>query len=91
MKAVLVTTANRGVFFGYTDDYSGSTIILTNARNCLYWSKDVKGFLGLASHGPTNTCRIGRQVMELQLRNITSVAAVSEEAIMKWEAAPWIS
>lgn len=91
MKAVLVTTANRGVFFGYTEDYNGETITITNARNCLYWSRDVKGFLGLASHGPTTLCRIGRKVEELQLRNITAVAAVSDEAVKAWEAAPWNS
>lgn len=48
-RAVLVTTEHRGVFFGYATETDGETITLKNARNCVYWSSDVKGFLGLAS------------------------------------------
>ena len=52
-RAVLVTTEHRGVFFGYAKDTRGETVDLRAGRNCLYWSADVKGFLGLASMGPT--------------------------------------
>ena len=50
-RAVLVTTAHRGVFFGYAHDTAGATIKLRAARNCIYWGPDNKGFLGLASMG----------------------------------------
>ncbi len=87
-RPVLVTTAHRGVFFGYATDTEGDTIKLTNARNCIYWSKDVKGFLGLAATGPTAGCRIG-PAATIELRNITCVAEVDAKAVSNWEAAPW--
>lgn len=85
---VLVTTAHRGVFFGYADKTNGETIKLVNARLCLYWSRDVKGFMGLANLGPTDGCRIGPRA-DIELRNITAVAAVTSTAVKAWEAAPW--
>ena len=87
-RAVLVTTAHRGVFFGYATDTDGETITLRNARNCIYWSADVKGFLGLASSGPTKGCRIGPKA-DLAVRNVTAVATVTPEAVAAWEASPW--
>jgi hypothetical protein len=88
--AVLVTTAHRGVFFGYTSDIDGETITLRAGRNCLYWSADVKGFVGLATKGPNANCRVGPPA-NIQLRNITSVVAVSDDAAKAWEASPWKS
>ena len=87
-RAVLVTTSHRGVFFGYASEIDGATIDLRAARNCLYWSADVKGFAGLAATGPSKSCRVGPAV-DIQLRDITSVALVTEEAVKAWEAAPW--
>ena len=89
-QAVLVTTAHRGVFFGYATATDGETISLQRARLCLYWSKAVKGFMGLAAMGPDSACRIGPPAT-IVLRNITSVAEVTPEAAAKWEAAPWAS
>lgn len=88
-KAVLVTTEFRGVFFGYIKNNSKlpKEIILTNARNCIYWSSDCNGFLGLASGGPTSNCKIGMKVKEITLWKITSVTPVSKEAIERWEKA----
>jgi hypothetical protein len=85
---VLVTTEHRGIFAGFARDVSGDVIELRAARNCIYWSADVKGFLGLANSGPTATCKIG-PTADIQLRKITAVAAVTPEAQAKWEAAPW--
>lgn len=87
-RAVIVTTAHRGVFFGYATDTDGDTIELKRARLCVYWSADVKGFMGLASGGPTKTCRIG-PAADITLRSITAVVDVSEAAVKAWEAAPW--
>lgn len=86
--AVLVTTVHRGVFFGYADDATGSTIALTRARLCLYWSPDVKGFMGLAATGPSATCRIG-PAADITLHGVTAVVAVTPMAVTAWEAAPW--
>lgn len=87
-RPVLVTTAHRGVFFGYTEDTSGAIIKLRAARNCLYWPTEQKGFLGLASTGPVRGTRIG-PAADLELRDITSVAACTPEAVIAWEKAPW--
>lgn len=87
-RAVLVTTAHRGVFFGYATDTAGATIKLRSARNCIYWSSDVKGFIGLASAGPTTGCKIG-PAAKIELRDITCVAECTPEAVAAWENAPW--
>ncbi len=87
-QPVLVTTAHRGVFFGYATDVDGETIALKRSRLCLYWSTDVKGFMGLAATGPTNGCRIG-PAADITLRNITAVLTVTPEAVKAWESAPW--
>ena len=86
--AVLITTAHRGVFFGYATDVDGETIALKDARLCLYWSSDVKGFMGLAADGPSASCRVGPKA-DIALRNITAVVSVTPAAQVKWEAAPW--
>ena len=87
-RAVLVTTTHRGVFFGYATDTAGATIKMRGARNCIYWSSDVKGFIGLASSGPTKYCKIGPSA-DIELRDITCVAECSPEAVQAWEGAPW--
>jgi len=87
-RAVLVTTAHRGVFFGYAKNTDGDVIRLRAARNCVYWSADCKGFLGLASAGPSSSCRVGPPA-DIELRAITCVADVTKAAIQRWEAAPW--
>ena len=87
-RAVLVTTQHRGVFFGYADKTDGETIALKRSRLCVYWSADVKGFMGLASGGPTAKCRIGPPA-DIALRNITAVLEVTPEAVKAWESSPW--
>lgn len=89
-RYVLVTTAHRGVFAGLATDTKGDTIRLKQARLCVYWSADVKGFMGLASAGPSASCRIGPPA-DIELRSITSVVEVTPEARKAWEAAPWKS
>ena len=87
-RAVLVTTAHRGVFFGYAVETDGAIIKLRAARNCIYWSTDVKGFMGLAATGPTASCKIG-PAADIDVRDITSVVAVTDAATEAWEKAPW--
>ena len=87
-RAVLVTTAHRGVFFGYTDDTSGEKIKLTAARNCLYWPAADKGFLGLANMGPLKGSRVGPPAT-IEVRNISCVAECTPQAVKRWEEAPW--
>ena len=87
LRPVLVTTEFRGVFFGYADDTSGDNITLTNARNCIYWPSANGGFGGLASEGPAKGSRIGARVDKIDLRKITSVSEVADDAVKAWESA----
>ena len=87
-RAVIVTTEYRGVFFGYTSKTSGNIIKLKDARNCVYWSSDVKGFLGLANNGPTKSCRVGPPA-DIELRKVTSIVEVTPKALEAWESQPW--
>lgn len=89
-QAVLVTTEFRGVFFGYmTDMPKNSSVTLKRAQNCVYWSSDVKGFMGLAATGPTKSCKVGPAVPSITLSKVTAVVEVSPEAAEKWMKAPW--
>lgn len=87
-RYVMVTTEHRGVFAGFASNTDGDAIKLREARNCIYWSASVKGFLGLASSGPDSSCKIG-PAADLTLRKITAVAEVTPEAQAKWQNAPW--
>lgn len=88
---ILVTTRHKGIFFGYLKKQEGNIVELANARNCIYWSVDLKGFLGLAKYGPSNQCKIGPSVSSLILFDVTSVSEVTPEAVKNWEKAPWKS
>lgn len=87
-KAVLVTTEFRGVFFGFVKDDKNTPdkITLTDVRNCIYWSRDIGGFLGLAAIGPSSECKVGTKVPELTLYKITSITPVTDEAVKKWNS-----
>mgnify|MGYP001592050834 CR=1 FL=1 len=87
--AVVVTTEFRGVFFGYLKGKASNSLTLEKARNCIYWSSEVKGFMGLASTGPTKSCKIGPPVKNIELKKVTSVIQCDDPAISAWEAAPW--
>lgn len=88
-RAVVICTELKGVFFGYTTDATGDPITLLRARMCVYWSADMKGIMGLASKGPSEGCKIGDAVPEIELRKITCVITCTEEAIKKWESNKW--
>ena len=86
--AVLVTTEHRGVFYGMTSDPMADPIQLTGARNCLYWSSDVGGFLGLTERGPSAACRIGAPVAGVtRLSKVTCVSDLSDAAAKAWSDA----
>ena len=87
-RPVVVTTEHRGVFFGYANNTNGAIIKLRAGRLCVYWTADLRGFMGLASHGPTKGCKIG-PAADIELRGVTAVLEVSEEAEKRWLDAPW--
>ena len=88
MRPVIVTTEYRGVFFFFFYDTSGDTIYIKNARNCIYWDSSIGGFMGLASEGPNNNCRIGAEVDNFEARKVTSIIDVSKKAEDAWKSAP---
>jgi len=87
-RAVIVTTAHRGVFFGYATDTDGETIELKRARLCVYWPSSNKGFMGLASDGPKSGSRIGPPA-DITLRSITAVVEVTPAAEAEWNKGIW--
>lgn len=90
-RAVLVTTEKRGVFFGYLKgEVAKEKVVLDSARNVVYWDTATKGFLGLASTGPTDGCRIGAAAgNDSTIFDITGVFGCTEEAVKRFEAGPW--
>lgn len=88
-RAVLVTTEFRGVFFGYlVEDKAPERVALKSARCCLYWPSSNKGFVGLATFGPMDGSRVGPPA-DIDLFKITSILVVTDEAVKRWESAPW--
>lgn len=84
-RPVIVCTEFRGVFFGYATDTTGDPIQLKRARMAIYWGT-TKGIMQLAETGPTGSSKISARA-DVELRKITSVFEVTEEAAKKWEAA----
>lgn len=89
-QAVVVTTEHRGVFFGFlAGDRSGKTLSITDAQMCVYWSEDVQGVLGLASHGPDSRCKVSRPVTRITLQGVTAVMDAAPGAVTAWQDRPW--
>lgn len=86
---LIVTTAHKGVFFGYGTPSDAATIRIENCRMVVYWSADVKSVVGLAANGPTAGCRIGPKAPAITLRDVTSVIEMSAEAAAKFEVCKW--
>lgn len=87
-RPVLVTTLHKGVFFGFSSETGGTTIKLRQGRCAVYWSADLRGFMGLASHGPNTSCKIG-PACDIELRDITSVVECTPEAAERWQKSIW--
>lgn len=88
-KPVIVTTAHKGVFFGYGVPSDALTIRLENVRMIVYWSADVRSVVGLAATGPSAGCKVGPKAPAITLRDVTAVIECASEAVEKFEAAKW--
>ena len=88
-QPLLVTTSHRGVFIGYGTMTNESTIALTDARMCVYWTADLHGVLGLATIGPKSGCKLGPTVSTITLRDVTAVIACSADAEANWKKEIW--
>ena len=86
MKAILVTTAHRGVFYGEVPegyDLTQRTMALKNARAAIHWNT-VKGFAELAETGPNEGSKIGAKADIEALHDITAVLSVTDQAREAW-------
>jgi hypothetical protein len=88
-KGLVVTTAHRGVFFGYGEPTTDKTVRLEQCRMCVYWSADVRGVMGLAAKGPSGSCRVTAAVPSFTVQDVTSIAEATDAAIARWETGPW--
>lgn len=90
-RPVVVTTAHRGVFFGYlVGDPKKEQVVIGRARNVTYWDTSTRSFLGLAAQGPTDKCRVSAAAGDAStLFDITGVFVCTPEAVAKFEAGPW--
>jgi len=90
-RPVLVTTAHRGVFFGYlVGKPAKEKVVIDRARNVTYWDAATRSFLGLAATGPTPQCRVSAAAGDAStLFDITGVFVCTPEAVEKFEAGPW--
>jgi len=88
-QPLVVTTAHRGVFFGYGEPSDADTIRLERVRMCIYWDESVKGVVGLSTTGPSKASRIGPAAPAITLRDVTAVMEVTEAAAKAWESEPW--
>ena len=89
LQPLVVTTAHRGVFFGYGKESDSETIVLERARMCLYWPAETRGVLGLAVTGPAKGSKVGPSVPRITLRDVTAVMATTREAADRWERTSW--
>lgn len=86
---VVVTTKYRGVFGGRFQSRDGDEVVLSDARVCVYWSENVKGFVGLAATGPLAGSKVSEACPRITLRNVTAILECSEAAEKQWEACKW--
>ncbi len=90
---VLMTTdsSKRGVFSGIilAEDWDKENIVAEEVRMCVHWSSDMKGVLGLASMGPSKSCKISKAVKKAHIKGVTAVVELSDEAWKKWQSEPW--
>jgi len=93
MVPYLVTTAKRGVFFGYHAPIPSDTVpdvlTLKDCRVVVYWSAQTRGFTGLASTGPAAGSRVGNKAPETTLNEITSISLCSPAAAKAFESGVW--
>lgn len=86
MKAIMVATQHRGIFYGEVPedcDLTQKTMRLENAR-CAIRFGTTKGVAELADTGPTSNSKIGSPATLEALHDITAVWSVSDEAKAKW-------
>ena len=86
---VVVTTSHQGVFAGVLESRDGDSVVLVSVQVCVYWSKQTRGVLGLASIGPQPGSRVSPCAPRGEVLCVTSITQTTASARKSWEAAPW--
>lgn len=86
---IVVTTAHRGVFFGKFVSREDREITISEARVCVYWNRETRGFVGLAVTGPLDGCRVSPAAPKLTLTDVTAILECTPESAEKWGQSPW--
>ena len=90
MKAVLITTAHRGVWYAEVSEKTDLTQkTLTNLKNCrmaIYWGT-TKGIQQLCETGPTSSSKISATSDIAVLHDITAVFSITDKAVLSWKEA----
>jgi hypothetical protein len=69
---VLVTTAHKGVFFGYATETDGESIELRAARNCIFWGDRQQGLSWASPTWGRLRARESGRPPTFDLRDVTS-------------------
>jgi hypothetical protein len=97
---VLVTTKDRGVYFGYASpedldkkDQEHLSMDLINCRHLYYWAAQPdgsreQGLQACATIGPARGSKVGPPV-ERQVRDVATIMKVSRQATKRWDECSW--
>lgn len=84
----IVRTPNGGwarVIFGNLVEQKEKLIVLSEARQAIYYDAQTGGELGLAAHGPAGACRISAVVNRVELSGFEGLLMDCEDAaIQAW-------
>lgn len=89
MRAVLITTAHRGVFAGLISedqDITAKSMPLQEAKMAIYWGT-TRGVMELAHSGPTTKSKVSLPANIPMLNDITAIFEITEDAWAKWQKA----
>lgn len=87
----MVTTSSKGVFAGILKAFDAETGVaeMEEVRMCVYWSRSVRGVLGLAKGGPDSACKVTVATPSAVLTGVTGVFDCADVAAAAWRAEPW--
>lgn len=93
MIPCLITTSERGVFFGHVKPEDMQSIppsLQVEGMRAVYsWSSPADGVFSLATDGPQRGSKVGPVVARAALTGITSVCECSPKAVAAFAAAKW--
>ena len=91
MAVVTTDSTRRGVFFGEVvkHDIANGVCTLNDAQMCVYWSRETRGVVGLASIGPQAGSRVTPIIPFIELNGVTAIIDATGGAASAWREMPW--